>query len=111
VNRLASILLLVCFAALGSGALLWLHDHQHRHEDAARAAEARAAGAPTPEHKHHDESNCDLHARLQRSVIAGGWVPLLVLLGVFVAFLTLLPASPVDRRTPLRIDCRGPPAC
>jgi len=37
--------------------------------------------------------------------------PLLVQLGLFVAFLTLL-ATPVTRlRLPARIDCRGSPSC
>jgi hypothetical protein len=40
-----------------------------------------------------------------------GWVPLLVFLGLFVAFLSLLATSLIPRPLPARIDCRGPPVC
>ena len=115
-NRAASILLLLCFVGLATKSLSHLHDLDHRQQDAARSAEAAAASLPAPDephhhHHHHDESNCDLHAQLQLPIIAVGWVPLLVCLGLFLAFLTLLPASRVDQRQPVRVHCRGPPAC
>ena len=75
------------------------------------AAADRAAGRPERNAPVHDESNCPVHAQLHLPFIAGGWVPLLVCLGLFVAFLTLLPASLVSHRPPLRPDCRGPPSC
>ena len=38
-----------------------------------------------------------------------GWVPLLICLGLFVAFLTLLTPQLASQRVAIRIDCRGPP--
>jgi len=111
VHRITSIVLACWFVALGSGALAALHDLQHDQEDAAIAAADRAAGRPEREAPHHDESNCPVHAQLHIPCISAGWVPLLVCLGLFVAFLTLLPAPSVSRRALLRLDCRGPPAC
>ena len=110
-ERITSVLLLICFVALGTSSLSFLHELHHAWEDSARAAEAETAGLPNPEEPHHhDESNCDVHAQLQLPIIAVAWVPLLVYLGLFLAFLTLLPASLVDQRQPVRIHCRGPPA-
>jgi len=111
VRRLIAILLAWWFVALGSGALAALHDLQHDQEDAAIAAADRAAGRPEKEAPHHDESNCPVHAQLHIPFIAAGWVPLLVCLGLFTAFLTLLPESLTSRRAPERLDCRGPPSC
>ena len=114
----APTLLVACFLALGSGALRFAHDAQHAREDAARAACAEAgvggerhSHGRDHHHRHHDDSNCALHALLGAPLLALGAVPVLVQLGVFVAFLTLL-APPLARlRLPARIDCRGPPPC
>jgi hypothetical protein len=109
VRRPAAILLLLCFLGLGSGVLEYLHNLQHEREDAAEAQVARAAGLPQQPHKTHDETNCEFHAQLHVPMLSAGWVPLLVLLGVFVAYLTTLARPLVGQRIPLRIDCRGPP--
>ena len=88
----------------------YLHNQEHAREDAAAAVAAKAAGLPDPSHDTHDETNCEIHAQLHLPFIAVGWTPLLVLLGLFVAFLTLLaPAMPM-RPIPSRLVCRGPPA-
>ena len=110
-QRIAAIFLSCWVFALGSGALAALHDLEHEHEDAAIAAADRAAGRPEHDAPHHDESNCPIHLQLQLPLITGGWAPLFVCLGFFVAFLTLFPARLVSYRSPLRLDCRGPPAC
>jgi len=113
-RRLGAIVLAACFAALGTGVLRYAHDAAHAYADArgadARGADARGAdeSAPAPQ---HDETNCDLHALLKAPLVHAGAVPLLVLLGLFVAFLTLLAPQPVTVRLIRRIDCRGPPAC
>jgi hypothetical protein len=110
-RRLASILLLLCFAALGTGTLEYLHNLQHAREDAAEAAVAKAAGLPdTPAPAPHNESNCDVHAQLHVPLMTAAWVPLLVLLGLFVAFLTQLAPVPPVQELPSRLACRGPPA-
>jgi hypothetical protein len=113
VRRVSITLLLLCFLGLGSGALRFAHDAAHARDDARIETAARAAGVPVdPKDRHpHDESNCDLHALLKAPLAVAPVIPLLVQLGLFVAFLTLL-VSPVTRlRLPARIDCRGPPSC
>ena len=45
-------------------------------------------------------------------MVQAGYVVVLVCLGVFVAFLSMLPAAPVlSRRPVVRLDPRGPPLC
>jgi hypothetical protein len=105
---LASLILLVCFFGIGTGALEQLHDLQHAAEDARVDAIARAAGQPVVPH-HHDENNCEVHAQLHMPFVSIGWVPILVCLGLLVAFLTLLDTPLIHRPAPVRIDCRGPP--
>ncbi len=101
-RRLPQVVLTIVFLALGSGALGHIHnlDHQNEHE--------HAAGEPHPV---PDESNCDLHAQLHLPLLTGGWVPLLVCLGLLVAFLSLLNSPLTSRQLLLQLDCRGPPAC
>ena len=127
-HRFGSILLAISFTLLGSGALEHVHNLDHAARDAACAAHEAPEGpghaceaapghpdgahgdhpAPAPG---HDESNCDIHAQLQAPLVAAGWVPVLVCLGLFVAFLTLLSPRLTPQRVPLRTDCRGPPVC
>ncbi len=107
-NRVASYLLLFCFVCLGTGVANYVHDLQHEAEDAREDAADKAAGVPVESH-HHDESNCQIHAQLHMPYVATGWVPVLVSLGLWVAFLTL-PTRPVHSFKPaVRVDCRGPP--
>jgi hypothetical protein len=108
-RRLASILLLVTFAFVGTGALRYLHDLGHLREDAAAAArDENGRKLPAPL---HTEWNCELHALLAAPLIVTSAIPLLILLGLLVAFLTQLAPQPVSARTALRLDCRGPPTC
>lgn len=110
VKRFAPILLLLCIGALGTGTLEYLHNLEHEREDAHEAAEARAAGLPETPHAPHDESNCDIHGQLHVPLMAAAWVPLLILLGLFVAFLTMLAPIAVEQSVPSCLGCRGPPA-
>src|SRR5215210_6031086 len=102
------------FTLLGSGALEHVHNRDHAARDAAGVTHAHPgqhAGRPDPAPASgHDESNCDVHAQLKAPLLAGGWVPVLVCLGLFLAFLTLLSPRLTPQRVPLRTDCRGPPA-
>ena len=107
-HRWASILLLLCFLGLGTGVLEYFHNLDHALEDAQVDAAAKAAGLPVNQH-HHDDSNCETHAQLHLPYIAAGWVPILVCLGLWVSFLTLLDTSLIASLIPARIDCRGPP--
>ena len=86
------------------------HNEQHAAEDARMAALASAAGAPLKHLPLHTDFNCAEHARLHLPLITAGWVPVLIFLGLFVAFLTALRPRLVAQRVIGRIDCRGPPA-
>jgi hypothetical protein len=111
VRCLAGILLLLTFASTGSGALARLHDlaharqdhHGHGHDDGDHEH------VPAPAQPVHDETNCELHAMLRAPLMAGTTVPVLILLGLFAAFLTQLAPRLHSQRVPARIDCRGPP--
>jgi hypothetical protein len=109
VKRWTSILLLGCFLCIGTGVLEFVHDLQHQAEDVRADAMARAAGRPIQHHE-HDESNCDVCAQLHMAIIVYHWVPLLVLLGLLVAFLTQLDTPLIPLPMPARLSCRGPPA-
>jgi hypothetical protein len=106
--RFAAILLAMCFLAHGTGMLEYLHNLEHAREDAEEDAKILAAGQPV-EHHHHDETNCEVHAQLHMALFFTSWTPVLVFLGLFVAFLTLLAVPVVSHRSPRRIHCRGPP--
>jgi hypothetical protein len=108
VRRNVAILLLMCFLGLGTGALQYLHELQHAAEDARMDAAAKAAGLPVLPHQ-HDESNCEFCAQLHLQFVSIGWVPILICLGLLVAFLSLLDSPLIPRLIPVRIDCRGPP--
>jgi len=108
-NRLTAIVMVLCYAALGSGAAERLHNAQHAAEDAVLIASAKDAGHPLSHAPVHDESNCEIHCQLHIAVMAAAWVPLLICLGLFLAFLTMLPVRlPVQQRLAV-IPCRGPP--
>jgi len=109
VKRFAAILLLGVFLGIGSGALEYVHDLVHDIEDAQMDALCVKTGVPVLPH-HHDESNCEVHAQLHMPLLLTGWTPILVCLGLFVAFLTLLDTPLIPRLIPACIDCRGPPA-
>jgi hypothetical protein len=110
VKRIAAILLLFVFLGLGTGVLQYLHQLQHAAEDARYNALAKAAGLP-PVHQNHDESNCEFCAQLHIPLMLAGWTPILICLGLLVAFLTLIDLPLVALAVPARIDCRGPPVC
>jgi hypothetical protein len=103
-QRLIGIILLLAVAAVGSGALRYVHELDH----AARDARAAHAGEPKPTVP-HDESNCFVHAQLNLPMLQTGYVAVLVCLGVFVTFLTLLSTPVRSRRPVVRLDSRGPP--
>jgi hypothetical protein len=108
VQRHASILLLGVFLGLGSGALEYMHNLQHAFEDARMDAMARKMHLPVVPHQ-HDESNCPIHAQLHLQFVSLDVMPLLICLGLFLAFLSLIESPLIGRLLPARIDCRGPP--
>ena len=109
-RRCVSLSLLACFLALGSGFALYLHEQAHAREDALVAAAAKAAGLPAPDHPDHDDNNCPIHAQLHALMVAGTVFPILLLIGLAVAFLTELPPELPSSHAPLVSDCRGPPS-
>ncbi len=102
VRRIGANILILAFAALGSGLLLHVHN-------AAHAAEHAQHG------EHHsipiDTSSCDLHGKLTLPMLSVGFTPVLIALGLFVAFLTQLTAAWDSAFAHVRLDCRGPPVC
>jgi hypothetical protein len=110
VNRLAASILVLCYLALGSGAVERWHNARHAVEDATAVAAATKAGLPAPAIPTHNDSNCQTHAQIHLSTMVIGWVQLLILLGVFVAFLTLLPVKAAGVVPHFALTCRGPPA-
>ena len=108
-NRLAAIILVACYLALGSGAVERWHNAWHAAEDARMMATAPQADAPGENLPLHNDYNCAFHWQLHVSTQALGWVPLLILLGLFLAFLTMLPVPLPACQRMLVIPCRGPP--
>ena len=104
-KRLSAIFLLLSVTALGTGALRFVHELEHALHGHAHADDA---GRETP--PSHDESSCAIHALLKLPMLPGAWLPLLVCLGLFVAFLSMLSPPPLrSRRLLLVFDPRGPP--
>jgi hypothetical protein len=111
VKRFCAILLLLAVAGLGSGALRHVHDVAHAHQDLASTEHRHDHDAPAPANRHHDSTNCTIHAKLSFPLVMTGHVPLLIGLGLIVAFLSQLTPAWVSRFTTLRLECRGPPVC
>ena len=111
VKRACAILLLLAVAALGTGALRHVHDVAHAHDDLVAAQQHHDDHDAPPATPHHDSTNCTIHAKLSVPLVMTGHVPLLIGLGLIVAFLTQLTPAWVSRFTAVRLDCRGPPAC
>ena len=110
VKRFSAILLLLAMAGLGSGALRYLHEAAHAHEDAVAAAAHHDHDDP-PATPAHDSSDCSTHAKLSVPLVMTGHVPVLISLGLIVAFLTQLTTTWVSPFTSLRLNSRAPPAC
>jgi hypothetical protein len=111
VQRSLAIFALIWFAALGTGALEYAHNAEHAREDAAMEAAAQAAGVPATPEPLHDDSNCAVHLQLHIPLIVVGYLLILARLGLLAAALALVAAALIPRELPVRIDCRGPPAC
>jgi hypothetical protein len=105
--RLMSLLLAVLLAAISTGGVGYLHELQHHHRD---AGSARFAGISNSDDDDLHEHACALCATLHMPTVPAGYVPVLICLGLFVAFLTQIAPPPVRGRIALPIDCRGPPA-
>src|SRR5687768_15998863 len=105
-RRFSAILLLLSVAALGSGALRYVHERAHAAADAHYHCDDGAGSEHDgPVHAPlHDESNCFLHAMLKLPMLGAGHVPVLVFVGLFIAFLTSMPAPVLCRRPVLLLD-------
>ena len=106
-RRIAAVILIICYALLGSGAVERWHNAQHAIEDAAGMV---SGSSQAPQNSPlHTDWNCAFHAQLHLASMAVGWVPLLICLGLFLAFLTLLPVRLSPPRVVMALACRGPP--
>lgn len=103
-RRLGAGILVLAFAALGSGLLLHVHN-------AAHAAEQAHLEGHAHEHPPLDTRGCDLHGKLTLPMLSAGFTPLLIALGLIVAFLTQITPLWDSAFAHFRIDCRGPPGC
>ncbi len=108
-RRGASLFLIAWITALGSGALQYFHELDHLRQDSLFDAALKAHALPTS-HEDHDEADCPVCIQLHIPLWVASWAPLLLFLGLFIAFLKLLSIPLVSRRPALRLGCRGPPA-
>ena len=91
-RRLASILLILAFLGIGTGAIEYWHN-----------LDADASS--------HDESNCPTHAMLRAPGIVAAAAPLLCHIDTQADRVHVLCSSLHPQHAPARIDCRGPPIC
>lgn len=119
-RRAWSILLLLAFAALGSGALRYLHELAHAAEHAHAVEHADTDGGasehhPDPDHDHAplgDPEDCFTHAQLKLPMLPDGYAPRLACLGLTGVLPGNLPTPTVRSRRPvLELNSRAPPAC
>ena len=109
-RRFAAILLLLVFGLLGTGVVEYLHHQQHELEDELAAPEfSQSHPDQTPRHQEHDDSNCEFHRVMHAPILSAGFVPLLICMGLFVAFLSQIAPELVSQRTTFTCTCRGPP--
>ena len=104
-RRLGATILILAFAALGSGLLLHVHNAAHAAEHAHAHGDDHHHGAPL------DTGTCDLHGKLTLPMLSAGFTPVMIALGLFIAFLTQLTSAWNCLFAHVRLDCRGPPAC
>jgi len=91
-RRFASILLILAFLGIGTGAIEYWHN-----------LDKQASS--------HDETNCPTHAILRSSTIATAAPPLLCRIDAQLDKVIADTSSLISQHTPTRIACRGPPAC
>lgn len=93
-RRLASILLLLAFLGIGTGAFEYWHNLDQQASSQS-----------------HDENNCPTHAILRSSTLASDAPLLLCRIDDQLDKVIVDTSSLISQHTPARIDCRGPPAC
>jgi hypothetical protein len=93
-RRLASILLLLAFFGIGTGAIEYWHNLEHH--------------AST---QSHDETNCPTHAILRAPAVLTTAPPLLCSTDAQPDRVLIISPSLPSQHSPIRIDCRGPPVC
>jgi hypothetical protein len=98
--------LLAVFATTGSGLLKYLH----LREDAAAISPLLPGPGISLPHQDHDENNCPICVTLHMQIAVAGYVPLLICLGLLLAFLSLITPPLFARPVPVWIESRGPPA-
>jgi hypothetical protein len=110
VRCLTALLLALCFMALGTGSLEYLHALDHDREDVALAKSLDAPPGHLPAHPVHDDTNCLLHAQLHMPMISIGWAPFLICVGLFIAMALLAAPRLSPQRAAVPANTRGPPS-
>jgi hypothetical protein len=112
-RRIAAILLILTFAALGSGLFAGLHRHAHALADASHHAAEHTDHRHDQDNYHDDgddhDSSCAQCIGLHCGIFFSNTVTLLSCLGLLSVGFVFLPASPALRRVHSPIDSRGPP--
>lgn len=93
---------------MSSGLMKYVHELEHLGAPGVQAAGMQLA--QTPDKPGHDENDCAVCVTLHAPLSFTGYTPVLVFLGLFVAFLTLLPRPFTSVRVPLVLESRGPPS-
>jgi hypothetical protein len=91
-RRFASILLILAFLGIGTGAIEYWHNLDNQSSS-------------------HDEANCPTHAILRAPGVLAAAPLLLAHTDAQSDRVIILPTSLPAQHAPTRIDCRGPPAC
>lgn len=108
-KRWASLILLVAAVAFGTGALEYVHNITHLRIRQMMAELRNPHHVPAADSPARVQDNCGLNVLLHLPMLPAAAIPLLILAGLFVAFLTLLAPELISASAPARIDCRGPP--
>lgn len=106
-RRATGILLLISLFGATSGLLRYIHLQEHVH-GAVVSADNRVS-LRTPGEAGHDEESCLICVTLHMPMAGSGYTPLLVFLGLFIAFLTLLTHTLAPQRVCRATYSRGPP--
>lgn len=105
-RRLASIILVLTFLAMGSGITQYAHEWQHAQQDAATGG---VPCKPLQQHPIHNDLNCEIHAQLHMPITVVAWLPPAIEIGILAIAAFAPDRAVISQNDPDRIDCRGPP--
>jgi hypothetical protein len=108
-RRVSSVILILAFLALGSGATEFLHNAQHAAEDARWAIAQGPGHSPDSPAPTHDDSNCPVHLQLHLPALPAYVPPPALFVGLLIGLVSVALPRVTSFRAPVLIDCRGPP--